>query len=147
MTRDCLLPVIALLAAAHAAGQTLAQSVAALPQRFTAADRLQDIPTEASKALIDRLTNDRAARATFFGAMQERALDLTDGLRVTFAGGEVVHLRPSGNAPECRCYAEAADAARARALVGQYLDQLARILRPVPQDNTLRAENTMERVL
>ena len=130
MTRDCLQPVIAPLAAAYAIGQTLAQSVAALPQRFTAADRLQDIPTEASKVLIDRLTNDRTARAAFFGAMQEQAIDLTDGLRVTFVGGEVVHLRPSENAPGCRCYAEAADATRAQTLVEQYLDKLAHMLRP-----------------
>ncbi|HVI73717.1 MAG TPA: hypothetical protein VM683_01920, partial [Anaeromyxobacteraceae bacterium] len=36
-----------------------------------------------------------------------------DGLRVTLAGGDIVHLRPSGNAPELRCYAEADTPARA----------------------------------
>jgi phosphomannomutase len=35
------------------------------------------------------------------------ALDLTDGARMTFAGNRIVHLRPSGNAPEFRCYSEA----------------------------------------
>jgi len=34
-------------------------------------------------------------------------IDDTDGLRITFANGDVVHLRPSGNAPELRCYNEA----------------------------------------
>jgi phosphomannomutase len=43
-------------------------------------------------------------------------VDETDGLRVTLASGEIVHLRPSGNAPELRCYAEADTAARAREL-------------------------------
>jgi len=33
--------------------------------------------------------------------------DLTDGLRITFQNGEIIHLRPSGNAPEFRCYNEA----------------------------------------
>jgi len=33
-------------------------------------------------------------------------LDQTDGLRVEFDTGDIVHLRPSGNAPELRCYAE-----------------------------------------
>nr|WP_306420896.1 hypothetical protein [Halomonas neptunia] len=33
-------------------------------------------------------------------------VDDTDGLRVTLKNGDVVHLRPSGNAPELRCYAE-----------------------------------------
>ena len=31
----------------------------------------------------------------------------TDGLRVTFQSSEVLHMRPSGNAPEFRCYNEA----------------------------------------
>ncbi len=41
------------------------------------------------------------------------AVDATDGLRVTFASGEVAHLRPSGNAPELRCYNEADSEGRA----------------------------------
>ena len=45
----------------------------------------------------------------------EAAIDLTDGLRVTFADGLIVHLRPSGNAPELRCYAEADTAQKALA--------------------------------
>jgi phosphomannomutase len=59
----------------------------------------------------------------------ESALDLSVGLRVSFVGGEIVHLRPSGNAPECRCYAEADSPARAEALVAQHLARLADRLR------------------
>ena len=44
-------------------------------------------------------------------------LDQTDGLRITLKGDEIVHFRPSGNAPELRCYAEAATPARAAQLV------------------------------
>jgi phosphomannomutase len=40
-------------------------------------------------------------------AGQARALDLSDGVRATFATGAIIHLRPSGNAPELRCYTEA----------------------------------------
>jgi phosphomannomutase len=43
-------------------------------------------------------------------------VDLTDGLRMTLAGDKIVRLRPSGDAPELRAYAEAADGARAAAL-------------------------------
>ena len=32
-------------------------------------------------------------------------VDRTDGLRVTFDSGDVIHLRPSGNADEFRIYA------------------------------------------
>ncbi|PYE84518.1 phosphomannomutase [Pseudoroseicyclus aestuarii] len=125
MTRDALLPLIAPLAAARAAGQSLAQLAAALPARFTASGRVTGIDTQAAAALIAALEAEPEARAAFFetGA-PEQALDLTDGLRVLFESGEVVHLRPSGNAPEMRCYAEAASAPRAEALMTAHLDRL-----------------------
>lgn len=126
MTRDALLPLIAPLAEARARGMALADLVADLPARFTAADRIAGIVPEAAAAFLDRLIADPAARAAFFAAGgAEAAVDLTDGLRVRFAGGEVVHLRPSGNAPEFRVYAEAASAARAEALLAGHLARLA----------------------
>ncbi|MGH1413604.1 MAG: phosphomannomutase [Pelagimonas sp.] len=128
MTRDCLLPIIAPLAAAKAAGQTLSTLVATLPPCFTAADRVAGIDTDISKAFIAKLTADAEARTAFFDAGAEQSLDTTDGLRVTFEGGAVVHLRPSGNAPECRCYAEAASAEQAQDLVRRHLDKLASAL-------------------
>lgn len=125
MTRDCLLPVIAPLADAHARGLSITDLVAALPARFTAADRLQNVATEASNAFIDRLRTDPAARAAFFDAdAPEAGTDTTDGLRVTFGGGRVVHLRPSGNAPECRCYTEAPTPSEAAALLAHHLAKL-----------------------
>jgi phosphomannomutase len=36
-----------------------------------------------------------------------KLIDLTDGVRITFQGEDIIHLRPSGNAPELRCYTEA----------------------------------------
>lgn len=129
MTRDCLLPIVAPLVAARAGGLSLGDLVAKLPPVFTAADRLQGIAPEASGALLSRLS-DVAERADFFDAGgPEVGLDLTDGLRVRFEGGAVVHLRPSGNAPEFRCYAEAGDAEAARDLVGLHLGKLVKLLR------------------
>lgn len=125
MTRDSLLPIVAPLAAAVARGQTMAELVAGLPQVFTFSDRIPEVPTEASAALISRLATDAAARASFFATgADETGLDQTDGLRVRFADGAVVHLRPSGNAPECRCYAEAATPDAAEALVRAHLARL-----------------------
>lgn len=43
--------------------------------------------------------------------------DLTDGLRVDFDSGDVLHLRPSGNAPEFRIYAQSSSEAKAVELV------------------------------
>jgi phosphomannomutase len=54
------------------------------------------------------------------------SVDRTDGLRATLSSGEIVHLRPSGNAPEMRCYTEGATSVRARALMAQALDRIGR---------------------
>lgn len=130
MTRDCLLAILAPLVAARGANMSLAGLVAGLPQRFTAADRITDTPSEAAQALLAKLSGDAAARADFFaGCGKEQAVDCTDGLRVTFAGGDVVHLRPSGNAPEFRCYGEADSAAGARELVRRHLEKLPAALK------------------
>lgn len=125
MTRDCLLPMLAPLCAARAQDRPLSQLLDALPPRYTAADRIQGIETTTSKAFIGQMSDDAAARAAFFADTgTEMALDQTDGLRVTFGNGDVVHLRPSGNAPEFRCYAEADSRQAAAALVKTYLGKL-----------------------
>nr|HRK42636.1 phosphomannomutase [Gemmobacter sp.] len=104
--------------------------VAAEPARFTAADRLQEVPTAHSAALVTRLTEDADALAAFLARLGETgtARDLTDGLRLTLASGRVVHLRPSGNAPELRFYAEAETPAAAAALLAAGLDRLRETL-------------------
>lgn len=125
ITRDSLLPMIAPLARAKAEGLDLSGLVATLPPRFTAADRLQGVEPQVARAFIAGLEGDRAARAAFFGeGLTETATDTTDGLRVTFAEGVVVHLRPSGNAPEFRCYAEASDSETAADLVTLHIEKL-----------------------
>lgn len=117
MTRDSLLPMIAPLAQARAAGDTVAGLVARLPARVTAADRLQGIDPAAAQRFLAGL-QDAAARAAFLAPLgREQALDQTDGMRVQLAGGAVIHLRPSGNAPEFRVYTEADSAGAAQAML------------------------------
>ena len=123
MTRDAFLPIIATLAEVARQGKPLGDLVATLPARRTASGLLENIPTDWSRAFVAGLSEDAAGRAAVFGAT-ETAIDRTDGLRMRFADGTILHLRPSGNAPELRCYAEAADAPTADALVA---DTLARI--------------------
>ncbi|MGZ9809196.1 phosphomannomutase [Pseudoroseicyclus sp. H15] len=119
MTRDALLPIIAPLAAAKAAGQSLSARAAAEPARFTAADRLQEMPSDRSAAFLRGLRDDPTARAALLSDLgeEEQAEDSTDGLRLTLASGRILHLRPSGNAPEFRVYAEAGSAEDADALM------------------------------
>ena len=59
-------------------------------------------------------------------------VDTTDGVRATFANGNIVHLRPSGNAPELRCYAEASTQEGAENLCRACLDRILDIAR-MPQ--------------
>jgi phosphomannomutase len=90
--------------------------VAGQPARFTAVDRLQEVPTEKSKAMIVQFDTNPGVLESFlskFGGVAA-SLDRTDGLRITLTDGRIVHLRPSGNAPECRLYAEADSAAAAQ---------------------------------
>jgi phosphomannomutase len=42
-------------------------------------------------------------------------------MRLTLQNGDIVHLRPSGNAPELRCYAEADTEEKAVSLANQVL--------------------------
>ena len=51
------------------------------------------------------LEETRTAWLAPFGEVD--TLNRVDGLRATLSNGSVVHLRPSGNAPEMRCYVEA----------------------------------------
>ena len=50
--------------------------------------------------------------------------DNTDGFRETFENGDIVHLRPSCNAPELRCYAESNTPENAIKLVNACLAQI-----------------------
>jgi len=126
-TRDAVLPIVAVLGLARESGCRVSEVARDLPPRFTASDRLQDFATELSHNLIARLEQD-PARAGLLLAPQSGALahiDTKDGLRVTFANNDIVHLRPSGNAPELRCYAEAATQADAEALCRACLRRIA----------------------
>ncbi|MBT8154571.1 phosphomannomutase [Epibacterium ulvae] len=129
-TRDCVLPlVMALMAAGDG---PLSARVAGEPPVVTVADRLQEVPQEASHPFVAALAGNAEARAEFLAALNvtEAAVDLTDGVRITLAEGGVVHVRPSGNAPELRLYVEGADATGARALLDRGLALLkARLTR------------------
>lgn len=125
MTRDAVLPLVAPLAMAKSAGG-LAALVAAQPARFTAADRLQEVPTEHALALVAAFDVNPQKRGSFLAAFDgiEASVDRTDGLRMALTDGRIVHLRPSGNAPELRLYVEADSVAAADATLAKGLTPL-----------------------
>jgi phosphomannomutase len=61
-------------------------------------------------------------------------IDYTDGVRVHFSNGDIVHIRPSGNAPQLRCYAVAGTPERAQAIVNAALDEVSGIYRRIQGD-------------
>ncbi|RID89633.1 phosphomannomutase [Gemmobacter lutimaris] len=126
MTRDSLLPLIAVLAEVRKAGG-LPALLACQPARFTAADRLEKTPPEATGPLLARLTADPAPLLADL-AETETSRDLTDGLRLSLASGRILHLRPSGNAPEFRVYAEAESPEAAETLLARARDRLRGML-------------------
>jgi len=107
LTRDALLPILACLTAAGS--NKISDRVACEPARFTAADRLQDVESSKSAALVKKLNEDAAERATFLRPFNatEAGINTADGLRITLSNDRIIHLRPSGNAPELRLYIEA----------------------------------------
>ena len=131
-TRDAVIVMLGILLLAKAQGKTVSQLAAGLPARFTASDRLKNFATEKSVAILAKFnsgseTGDKAAIGKMFGSIcgNVASLNRTDGLRIVFANEEVIHLRPSGNAPEFRCYAEAATDERAREITAAALAKIA----------------------
>jgi len=131
-TRDAVIVPLAILLLACETGSSIASLLNELPRRFTASDRIKNFPTDLSREKLAPLdtgnpsANIAAAHALLgaqFGAVA--GVDTTDGIRITFGSGEVVHLRPSGNAPELRCYTEADSEARAIAMNAACLERLA----------------------
>ena len=131
-TRDAVIVILGVLLLAKQQGKTIAQLAASLPPRFTASDRLQNFPTEKSRAILDGFSSgseaaDKAALEKAFGEIcgPVASVNRTDGLRITFANSEIIHLRPSGNAPEFRCYAEAKTDERARRITALALARIS----------------------
>lgn len=128
-TRDALIPILALLSESKQKQQALSALVAALPNRYTASNRLQNFPIQKSNKLIESLNkNNRLAfELMAAGSGEINAIDQTDGFRVTFENDDIVHLRPSGNAPELRCYAESETQLRAEQLCNECLLNITKI--------------------
>jgi phosphomannomutase len=127
-TRDAVLPVLATLLLSVQEKKPLSELLESVPARFTRSDRIQNFPTPESRKILQRLSGNKEIE-TFFGAALGalKSINQTDGLRMTFSSSEVLHLRPSGNAPEFRCYAEADSAERAEEMRQTALEMIKKM--------------------
>ncbi|CAN7230196.1 MULTISPECIES: phosphomannomutase [Mesorhizobium] len=120
-TRDSFLPILAVLSTMASTKKKLSRLRGLWNLPVCASDRLQNFPAESSRRLMDHLASRNALQhfLASFGTVAE--IDETDGLRARMLSGEIIHLRPSGNAPELRCYSEASTESRAMAIVASTL--------------------------
>ncbi|MCO5153022.1 MULTISPECIES: phosphomannomutase [unclassified Shinella] len=124
-TRDSLMPVLAVLALAAGQSRPLSEIAAGFALPAAASDRLENMPVEASAALMAELRAGAGPLAAFLAPIGvPAAVSDIDGLRVTLEDGSVIHFRPSGNAPEMRCYVEAESEAAAARLLAAGLERI-----------------------
>jgi len=152
-TRDSTLPILVNLLAAAEQRIGLSALWDRLPARFGRAGLLDEVPVAVSRAVLAHLVPPGdTIEVAFDGAPPARAwqeskatlarfftpalgfdgivrINVLDGVRVYFEGGDVAHVRPSGNAPQLRIYANSDSQARADQIVEMGLREPDGILR------------------
>lgn len=123
-TRDAVLPVLATLTLANGANLSALNNL--LPGRFNYSDRLKNISKAQSGPLIDLGVNNpsKLLNALNLNEFSVKHADTTDGVRLTLTNDDIIHLRPSGNAPELRCYTEGNSANNAKQLALNVLSKV-----------------------
>jgi phosphomannomutase len=113
-TRDALIVILSILNRTQNGAVKVSDLCASAPARYTSSNRLKAFPVELSQKRLAAFQSgdfkrDCSAIEQVFGPQfgEVKSIDLTDGVRITFKGEDIIHLRPSGNAPELRCYTEA----------------------------------------
>ncbi len=102
-TRDAMLPILV----------TLSEDSVNI-SRHTYSNSIKGVETKKSLESISDLEKIRKDLETEFGEIVD--VNQLDGLRLKFANQEIVHFRPSKNAPEFRFYSEADSQIRAKEL-------------------------------
>lgn len=109
-TRDAFLPIICALIAAKSQGISISELFSDLPKRCTGGGLIDDVNDTKIKRFRE-LSGDEAKMQKLVTLLLRGGkinkvdkIDLTDGLRLMFDDGDVIHLRPSGNAPQFRVY-------------------------------------------
>lgn len=132
-TRDSILPALIVFSMSHEENKPISCLSENFAARFTASDRIKDIPTTVSRQLILDLKTDLEKQQLLLNAITGEgpaltieSFDETDGLRMTLNSGDIVHLRSSGNAPELRCYVETNNDWQSIEIVKKIIDSINR---------------------
>jgi phosphomannomutase len=122
-TRDAVLPILIVLSQSHQSALPLSGLLKDLPHRFTASTCIKDVLKGVSDKITNSLEFDKLKQDDFlFAVYADKAISIntinkTDGLRLIISNKDIIHIRPSGNAPELRVYAETSTMGKSEALV------------------------------
>ncbi|HEY7816807.1 MAG TPA: hypothetical protein VIG29_01205, partial [Vicinamibacteria bacterium] len=140
-TRDAVIPILAVLHHSVERGRTLPELFSELPPRYGKAGLIDAFPARASRAILKRFSSEEDARELSLYFTPELGFgrivrsDRTDGIRLYFEGGDIAHIRPSGNAPQLRIYAVAGTQERANEIVSLALAEPFGILRKLERES------------
>ena len=125
-TRDSFLPCLSVLYAAKSDSLSLSGLAARYQLPYALSDRLESFATEKSTKLMENIRSSCESLERFLAPIGRPAtISDIDGLRITLEDDRVIHFRPSGNAPEMRCYVEARTENEAQQLLKQGLAVLS----------------------
>jgi len=107
-TRDAVLPFLMLMHLAK--DNPVSKHVLKLPQRYSASNRVSDFCREKCNSILRFVESNPSVfiSQVLDESVEVKYIDHTDGIKVILNSGDIIHLRPSGNAPEFRCYTESA---------------------------------------
>jgi phosphomannomutase len=114
-TRDAVLPILSVLHSAKEQSTSLWKLLESLPRRFGKSGLIDAVAPKELSALTTAVFERHFSKNHGFGRILD--IDRQDGVRITFEGGDIAHVRASGNAPQLRIYAFADTEDRANEIV------------------------------
>jgi phosphomannomutase len=132
-TRDTVLPILIVLSLSHQSGAPISQLLKALPSKFTASACIKDVLKRVSDQITKSLEFDKVKQDEFLfevyadNAVKINTINKTDGLRLIISNKDIIHIRPSGNAPELRVYIETSTMDKSELLVELVIESLKKI--------------------
>lgn len=125
-TRDSILPILSVLATCMDNKKSLSEIVDKLPPRYTSSILVKNCAPSISEILLKELSLnpnrllqkiltfptenslnfERSSKDMVNSDFSINEINSLDGIRFTLANKDILHFRPSGNAPEFRCYTE-----------------------------------------
>ncbi|MEI6886862.1 MAG: phosphomannomutase [bacterium] len=116
-TRDAYLPLLSILKFSIDKNLKMSELYSLIPSRVTYSSKIDNFPLEKSKLILEELKKDKSKLKDDISSVVDsiiKKVNLLDGVRLIFENEDVVHIRPSGNAPELRIYTESVSLSAAK---------------------------------